>query len=83
MGTSGGAHLAFHADMLRARNRAGFVEVRAGLSALSRGAELSAVALVGLAFRAEAIIVRRAERAAPGEPDDRIPALREESVDSP
>lgn len=63
MGTSAGGHLAVHADMLRGRDRAGFVEVSAGIRALSRGAELSAVALVGLAFRTEAILVRRAERA--------------------
>lgn len=70
VGTSAGGHLAFHADMLRARNRAGFVEVRAGIRALSRGAELSAVALVGVVFRHGSILGRRGERAIPAAPDD-------------
>ena len=71
VGSSAGGHLALHADVLRPRDRAGFVEVSAGIRALSsRGVEFSAVALVGLAFRSEEIFVRRAERSGRDEPAD-------------
>ena len=76
VGGAAGARVALHVDVLPGRDRLGFVEVHAGIRALSRGSELSAFALVGLAFRTEALVVPRAAPAAV-EPRDPPPELDE------
>jgi hypothetical protein len=80
VGGAAGARIALHVDVLPARDRLGFVEVHAGIRALSRGSELSAFALVGLAFRTEAPFVRRGP-AGPVEPRDPPPPMVEPAAE--
>jgi hypothetical protein len=57
-GGAAGARVGLHVDLFGTRDRVGFFELHGAIRALSQGAELSAFALVGLAFRTEDLVVQ-------------------------
>jgi hypothetical protein len=92
VGGAAGARVGLHVDLFGTRDRVGFFEMHGAIRALSQGAELSAFALVGLAFRTEDLVVRtRADGVLPEpgwpvEPAKRIeppPELQEPGSSAP